>query len=167
MILIALILAGTVAVLTTVVQYFGVDSRDVITEPEMRLYERLAAAASRDSSSRLLDKDQKVVGGDRAGGDSEPPVAAPAAPGDVEQSPELVVIRDDADESVQGLLNRLDERGWFSNSSSSSPAEASDVVASSEHKQKIPKIIHATWKTDTVPVRWAEVRQGCIDLHPD
>ncbi|GAA5901664.1 hypothetical protein JCM8208_001570 [Rhodotorula glutinis] len=162
-VLIALILAGTVAVLTTVVQYFGVDQRDVITEPEMRLYERLAATAR--SNLPIPDKEQKVVVGGAAP-DAEPL----AAPVDDEQlSPELVVTRDDAergDESVQDLLNRLDERGWFSNSSASSTA-AVEAAAEPEHKQKIPKIIHATWKTDTVPVRWAEVRQGCIDLHPD
>ncbi|GAA5837334.1 hypothetical protein JCM9279_005656 [Rhodotorula babjevae] len=161
-ILIALILAGTVAVLTTVVQYFGVDQRDVITEPEMRLYERLAATAR--SNLPIPDKSQKVVGG----ADAEP-LAAPVK-SDEQLSPELVVTRDDAergDESVQDLLNRLDERGWFSNSTSSTAVDTAAAAAEPEHKQKIPKIIHATWKTDTVPVRWAEVRQGCIDLHPD
>ncbi|KPV78179.1 glycosyltransferase family 32 protein, partial [Rhodotorula graminis WP1] len=130
----------------------------------MRLYERLAAAAR--SNLPIPDKGQKVVGGGGGAGDPEP-LAQPV--GDDEQlSPVLVVTRDDAergDESVQDLLNRLDERGWFSNSSSTS-ADL-EAVAEPEHKQKIPKIIHATWKTDTVPVRWAEVRQGCIDLHPD
>ena len=165
MILIALILAGTVAVLTTVVQYFGVDQRDVITEPEMRLYERLAAAARADLP--IPDKSQKVVA---PGGGADADTLAQVVGDEQPSSPELVVTRDDAergDESVQDLLTRLDERGWFSNSSSSSTGAVEGIAAEPEHKQKIPKIIHATWKTDTVPVRWAEVRQGCIDLHPD
>ncbi|GAA6053466.1 hypothetical protein JCM3770_005178 [Rhodotorula araucariae] len=160
-ILIALILAGTVAVLTTVVQYFGVDSRDVITEPEMRLYERLADAARRDRSA--ADRDQQVVGTLPLDATAETvPVAV-----DDELVADPVVSRDSTggDESVNELLNRLDERGWFGNSSASEPALAQGDA--SDRRPRVPKIIHATWKTDTVPTRWAEVRQGCIDLHPD
>jgi mannosyltransferase OCH1-like enzyme len=41
-----------------------------------------------------------------------------------------------------------------------------------EHKttqadEKIPRIIHQTWKTDQLPDRWRIVSQGCRDLMPD
>lgn len=33
--------------------------------------------------------------------------------------------------------------------------------------EKIPRIIHQTWKTDVLPDRWRIVAQGCKDLMPD
>ncbi len=33
--------------------------------------------------------------------------------------------------------------------------------------QIIPKIIHQTYKNETIPEVWREARQSCIDLHPD
>lgn len=33
--------------------------------------------------------------------------------------------------------------------------------------EKIPRIIHQTWKTEVLPDRWRIVAQGCKDLMPD
>jgi len=33
--------------------------------------------------------------------------------------------------------------------------------------QHVPKIIHQTWKTETLPVRWQNLSQGCRDMMPD
>lgn len=33
--------------------------------------------------------------------------------------------------------------------------------------QVIPKIIHQTYKNETIPEVWREAQQSCIDLHPD
>lgn len=33
--------------------------------------------------------------------------------------------------------------------------------------EKVPRIIHQTWKTDVLPDRWRIVAQGCRDLMPD
>ena len=33
--------------------------------------------------------------------------------------------------------------------------------------EKIPRIIHQTWKTEELPQQWAEVREGCARLMPD
>jgi hypothetical protein len=33
--------------------------------------------------------------------------------------------------------------------------------------QIIPKIIHQTYKNDTIPEVWFDAQQTCIDLHPD
>lgn len=33
--------------------------------------------------------------------------------------------------------------------------------------EKIPRIIHQTWKTEELPPQWAEVREGCARLMPD
>ncbi|GAA5997348.1 uncharacterized protein JCM10292_000194 [Rhodotorula paludigena] len=162
-ILIALVLTGTVVVLTTVVQYFGIDSRDVITEPEMRLAERLAAA-DRASDAPEAGKDQKVIVGHRETSSATAGEAAPVgarADGEAAAVQSGDAVQGGGDDAVEHLMNRLDERGWFANSS--------DVDASPTPmlRERIPKIIHATWKTDIVPKRWADVRQGCQDLHPD
>lgn len=33
--------------------------------------------------------------------------------------------------------------------------------------QVIPKIIHQTYKNETIPEVWREAQQSCVDLHPD
>lgn len=33
--------------------------------------------------------------------------------------------------------------------------------------QIIPKIIHQTYKNESIPEVWVEAQQTCIDLHPD
>ncbi|KAF9495415.1 hypothetical protein BDN71DRAFT_877576 [Pleurotus eryngii] len=39
----------------------------------------------------------------------------------------------------------------------------------SDHGQveRIPRIIHQTWKSETLPEKWKEVSQGCRDMMPD
>lgn len=34
-------------------------------------------------------------------------------------------------------------------------------------REKIPRIIHATWKNETLPERWETVREGCQAMLPD
>lgn len=36
-----------------------------------------------------------------------------------------------------------------------------------QHPQVIPKIIHQTYKNETIPEVWADAQQSCIGLHPD
>lgn len=36
-----------------------------------------------------------------------------------------------------------------------------------QRPQIIPKIIHQTYKNETIPEVWREAQQSCIDLHPD
>jgi hypothetical protein len=33
--------------------------------------------------------------------------------------------------------------------------------------ERIPRIIHQTWKTETLPDRWKGLSKGCRDMHPD
>ncbi|WBW74808.1 mannosyltransferase Imt2 [Schizosaccharomyces osmophilus] len=35
------------------------------------------------------------------------------------------------------------------------------------HEPVIPKIIHQTWKTDTVPEKWKAAQESCISMHPN
>lgn len=178
--LIALVLVGTVVVLSTVVQYFGVDKRDVIQDYEMALVERLASAAR--SSLPGDANPQTPLVGDRtdrlADDESLQPGREPTA-----QAANAVVEVTPGDDvnagSVNEFLDRLQERGWIADSSP--PAATLDATAAaaapladeaaagddSTPQPRIPKLIHATWKTDILPERWEKVRQGCIELHPD
>ena len=36
-----------------------------------------------------------------------------------------------------------------------------------QRPQIIPKIIHQTYKNETIPEVWVNAQQSCIDLHPD
>lgn len=45
------------------------------------------------------------------------------------------------------------------------PAPGSDLIEN--RTQLIPKIIHQTYINETIPDRWKEGQQACIDLHPD
>lgn len=33
--------------------------------------------------------------------------------------------------------------------------------------EQVPRIIHQTWKTETLPERWQPVSKTCLDLMPD
>ena len=45
------------------------------------------------------------------------------------------------------------------------PAPNSPLI--DDRPQLIPKIIHQTYVNDTVPERWREAQQSCVDLHED
>ena len=33
--------------------------------------------------------------------------------------------------------------------------------------ERIPRIIHQTWKSETLPTRWKDISQHCRDIMPD
>ena len=41
------------------------------------------------------------------------------------------------------------------------PNATNDII------ERIPRIIHQTWKTDTLPPRWQPISQACRDMMPD
>ncbi|KAI0353597.1 hypothetical protein OH77DRAFT_1497294 [Trametes cingulata] len=47
--------------------------------------------------------------------------------------------------------------------------EVNRVLNDSQHAipERIPRIIHQTWKSETLPPKWANVSQGCRDMMPD
>lgn len=38
---------------------------------------------------------------------------------------------------------------------------------SNSTQERIPRIIHQTWKTDIIPPKWKDISQGCRDMMPD
>ena len=120
-------LLGTVVVLSTVVAYFGVDLRDVITEAEMRRYEGFATHAA---PARAANEQN------RPPSDTAAPVGA--------QPPRV------EDYAIPERADQLRKRQL-------------DPVP----LQRIPKIVHQTWKVDELPDKWEHVREQCMALHPD
>jgi len=47
------------------------------------------------------------------------------------------------------------------------PEDLSVRAGWGEDRRPIPKIIHQTWKNETVPEMWAIAQYSCRDLHPD
>ena len=48
-------------------------------------------------------------------------------------------------------------------------AEVNRVLNDSSHAlpERVPRIIHQTWKSETLPDKWVNVSQGCRDMMPD
>ncbi|GAA5981295.1 hypothetical protein JCM10908_004057 [Rhodotorula pacifica] len=170
--LIALVLVGTVVVLSTVVQYFGVDKRDIIQDYEMAIVERLASAAQRLPTDA---KPQTPLVGDRTDSGVDD-AASPGGQATAQRVNDVEITQGDDlnDGSVNEFLDRLQERGWIADGATPLVERADAAVEEREvagndstPQQRIPKLIHATWKTDILPERWEKVRQGCIEMHPD
>lgn len=48
------------------------------------------------------------------------------------------------------------------------PTRDSPNQNSSHHKpERVPRIIHQTWKSETLPDKWKNVSEGCRALMPD
>lgn len=68
--------------------------------------------------------------------------------------------------SVSTLLALLIEDGGVDAIQRSDlPSPNSSLIET--RPQLIPKIIHQTYKNDSIPEMWKNARQSCIDLHPD
>jgi mannosyltransferase OCH1-like enzyme len=40
--------------------------------------------------------------------------------------------------------------------------------ATAHHQiERVPRILHQTWKSETLPVQWQNVSKGCRDMMPD
>ena len=67
--------------------------------------------------------------------------------------------------SVWTLLTLLVVSG---SSDAISRAELPGPNSNAEHQEPlIPKIIHQTYKNDSIPQHWQQARQSCLDLHED
>lgn len=150
--LLSLFLIGTVVVLTAVVSYFGVDSRDVITEAEMRLYERLAQAA--DLNRQPIPFIQEVMIPAEAGNDLK---------GDFISTKAMKVASYPREDKMEDGVERLRN---FKREVVTSES-GMNITRESTSRQRIPKIVHQTWKSEILPERWEIVRQECMNLHPD
>lgn len=118
--LLSVVLLGIILVLSTVVVYFGVDQRDVITEVEMRHYEHVAA----QERGHFVSPNEQLAS----------------------------TVVEEVAEETEGIR-----------------AERGDSLRKREFNsiQKIPKIVHQTWKENVLPEKWDKVRNECMAFHPD
>ena len=65
---------------------------------------------------------------------------------------------------VSTLIALLFETGL---SSAIDPQQLIQQQYLDEQHRPIPKIIHQTWKNETIPEDWSIAQYTCLDLHPD
>lgn len=65
---------------------------------------------------------------------------------------------------VSTLIALLFETGL---SSAIDPQQLVTQHGIDEQHRPIPKIIHQTWKNETIPEDWSIAQYACLDLHPD
>lgn len=62
----------------------------------------------------------------------------------------------------------LEEAAYFaSRPSLAYGSNATTAIGSTQAIEKIPRIIHQTWKNESLPERWDAVRAQCLAMHPD
>lgn len=47
------------------------------------------------------------------------------------------------------------------------PESLASRASWTEDRHPIPKILHQTWKNETIPEEWSIAQYACRDLHPD
>ena len=63
----------------------------------------------------------------------------------------------------------IDVKAYVTEAELDAPFNSSAPWNATEHGkvERIPRILHQTWKTEVLPEKWADVSQGCRDLMPD
>ena len=63
----------------------------------------------------------------------------------------------------------IDVNAYITEAELDAPFNSSLPWNATEHGkvERIPRILHQTWKTEVLPEKWADVSQGCRDLMPD
>ena len=62
----------------------------------------------------------------------------------------------------------IDDTAYLTEGELDAPDYDSRWNASQHGKtERIPRILHQTWKTDTLPARWKGVSDGCREMMPD
>lgn len=177
----AVFLLGTVVVLSTVVAFFGVDSVDVVTESEMMLWERSALVTFGPSvPDSSQDRSAAAVFEGEAEEEAEEAVAAAIGNQDASYEGEGV----DPDSVWDGIAGLAERSAGGEEPTREEDKELPPRIAKSKELRKrsgalsgeegevilpqlVPKIVHQTWKTATLPERWDNIRQSCMALHPE
>lgn len=144
LVLLGLFLTGTIVVLTAANAYFSIDSSAYILPEELGSWQEIQSGASPDGPD-----------------------------GWAARIPWLAKITNHASSTTSA-----------SNATTSHPpslADPNDMVARPQPwrdntpkpwdpthpKEKIPRIIHQTWKDEHLPPRWQAIRDECAAMHPD
>ncbi|CAD6888607.1 unnamed protein product [Tilletia laevis] len=152
--LLAVFLLGTVLVLSTVRAYYSIDSAAYILPEELGTWEQIKLGTNPDAVSAAAFK---------AAAAASPSVTSAAV------SPSLTLTsggnrndgapRASATPSESGLPAPIIEYNPHNNS-----IRPWDLASPPE---RIPRIIHQTWKDNTLPAKWQGLKDECRKMHPD
>ncbi|BEJ10863.1 hypothetical protein CspHIS471_0102850 [Cutaneotrichosporon sp. HIS471] len=171
-VLIFLVLVGTVIVLSTVKAYFGVDPSVFLTEddvpwrPEdaiMPLRDPAPVDASTESSISNTERDDDfgtILDGNVA--DADDATNAPPASTDTSASEDS----EDWGLDGKGTGGYWMRKGWDGKVQDTHSWERLYNVTTREG-EKIPRIIHQTWKSDVLPDKWRKSFRECREGMPD
>ncbi|KAJ1027582.1 hypothetical protein NDA18_003583 [Ustilago nuda] len=141
LVLLGLFLAGTIVVLTTANAYFSIDSSAYILPEELGTWQEIQSGASPDGPDGWAARIPwlaKITHPSPTSSTNSTPASAP-----VEEGDELIAP----------------PQPWRDNT----PKQWDP----SNPKEKIPRIIHQTWKDKHLPPRWQAIRDECAAMHPD
>jgi inositol phosphorylceramide mannosyltransferase catalytic subunit len=192
LILLTLFLLGTITVLGTVWKYFHVDASAVILveELELRVPWSAEAAARRavvESGSARIERRAGARMGVEARDEAGEVVPAfkskyphlaswvysligssDAGNGDAVQQGKMEEKEKPlSSEGLAGVGAGAGLKIAITTPTTSLSGNASGNETRRIAGEKIPRIIHQTWKTNTLPEKWAKVRAECQVLHPD
>ena len=69
--------------------------------------------------------------------------------------------------SISYYLN-IDPAAYITEDELNAPLDDARYNASQHGKvERIPRIIHQTWKSETLPKKWVKISQHCRDMMPD
>ncbi|CAO1620637.1 unnamed protein product [Parajaminaea phylloscopi] len=156
LVLLSLVLLGTVAVLSTAKAYFSIDSSAYILPQELGTWDEIKWGAADGLPAGWASRYPWLWGmlhrqkGAKAGIDGSTGMTQ--------------YDLDAADSEAHNLLSSA-----TADASSASPMRDQTPRPADPNAppEKIPRIIHQTWKEDVLPPKWQAVRQGCADMHPD
>lgn len=62
----------------------------------------------------------------------------------------------------------IDPAAYITESELQSPLDDSTYNATAyQLVERIPRILHQTWKSETLPAKWTKISQHCRDIMPD
>lgn len=155
LIILALFLVGTVTFLSAVNAYFSIDKRAIILSQELGTWQEIAQGSDETASLLKIKSSQlteslpslnTILQGDQHNADLERAIAKSAV-----EAAKKAGFGDDGDVFVRPGRNNT-------------PTEWN---ALNDPPEKIPRIIHQTWKDTTLPSNWQAVRDECAQIHPD
>lgn len=140
LVLLGLFLAGTIVVLTTANAYFSIDSSAYILPEELGTWQEIQSGASPDGPDGWAARIPWLA----KIGHSSASSSSAAAPNATAPNSDDTIAR---------------PQPWRDNT----PKQWDP----SNPKEKIPRIIHQTWKDQHLPPRWQAIRDECAAMHPD
>ncbi|KAL9939664.1 hypothetical protein V8E36_001481 [Tilletia maclaganii] len=175
--LLALFLVGTVIVLSTVRAYYSIDSAAYILPEELGTWEQIKLGINPDAEFAALFAKQQQ--GQLSAAVSAAMTASAASSSGVASASSVAAISGAiGSKAVPTDSSQLDAKAPSSKTvyvDDSTPAvpefhQHNNTVRPwdmTSPPERIPRIIHQTWKDSTLPPQWQVLRDECRAMHPD